>query len=140
MELVRKSELPLVPYQGMNQVHYRELDYLNSLYRAVLEGSEEEVTRAYEEFLEDVKEHFSYEEELMRKSHFFAYECHSSEHKRVLEELSRLKERWLKTKDREFLRRYLEESFKPWIVEHIMTMDTVTGEWLSRVIVGVNSF
>jgi hemerythrin len=137
MALIEKRELPLVGYQGMNLVHERELDYLNSLYDAVVEGrSSEEIDRLFEEFLMDVREHFAYEEDLMRKSHFFAYECHSGEHRRVLEELEAVRKRWQEERDREFLKKYFEETFKPWITEHILTMDTVTAQWLNRVMAG----
>ena len=136
--LIPREQLPLVNYQGMNQVHQRELDILNELYEAIVSGKpEEEISGLFREFLEDVKEHFAYEEDLMKKTCFFAYECHSDEHGRVLEELENVRETWEKTKNVNFLRNYFENTFKPWIVEHILTMDTVTGEYLSRVLSGI---
>ncbi len=137
MELLKEKELPLVPYQGMNLVHRRELKIVNRLYRALVEGGEEEVDQLLNEFIRDVEEHFSYEEDLMRKSHFFAYECHHGEHNRVREELRSVKEKWEKERNREELKKYLEEVFKPWISEHILTMDTVTAQWLMRVMGGI---
>ncbi len=137
MTLIEKEQLPLVEYQGMNLVHQRELDYLNSLYDGIVSGKEDrKVDALFDRFLRDVEEHFAYEEDLMKKSHFFAYECHRGEHKRVLAELEEVKKRWQETRDREFLRRYFEETFKPWITEHILTMDTVTAQWLNRVMAG----
>ena len=71
MVLIDKRELPLVPYQGMNMVHERELEILNRLYRALEENrSDAEIDQLLNEFLKDVEEHFSYEEDLMRKAHF----------------------------------------------------------------------
>ena len=137
MELLKEQELPLVPYQGMNLVHRRELEIVNRLYRALVEGGEEEVDQLLNEFIRDVEEHFSYEEDLMRKSRFFAYECHHGEHNRVREELRSVKEKWEKERNREELKKYLEEVFKPWISEHILTMDTVTAQWLMRVMGGI---
>ena len=138
--LIQRDQLPLVNYQGMNQVHHRELDILNELYEAIVSGKqEEEISRLFNEFLEDVKEHFAYEEDLMKKTYFFAYECHSGEHRRVLEELENVRETWEKTKNVNFLRNYFENTFKPWIVEHILTMDTVTGEYLSKVLMGAGA-
>ena len=136
--LVPKGALPLVKYQGMNAVHEREVELLNRLYQALKEKrSEEEIDRLIEEFLQDVREHFSYEEDLMRKTRFFAYDCHSEEHRRVLKELEDLRTSWKKTKDAALLERYFEEVFKPWIVEHVLTMDTVTAEWISRTMFGL---
>ena len=140
MVLISFEELPLVPYQGMNLVHKRELEILNKLYGAISEGrSDSEIDQLLDEFLKDVEEHFSYEEDLMRKAHFFAYECHHGEHNRVREELRSVKENWEKTRDREKLKKYFEQVFKPWISEHILTMDTVTAQWLMRVMGGIGS-
>ncbi len=137
MALIEKRDLPLVDYPGMNRVHERELDYLNNLYDAIVSGEDDrKVDELLDEFLSDVKNHFSYEEDLMRKSHFFAYPCHSGEHERVLRELEDVKRRWRESRDREFLKKYFEETFKDWIVEHIQTMDTVTAQWLNRVMSG----
>ncbi len=139
--LISRDQLPLVDYQGMNQVHQRELDILNELYEAIVSGKlEKEISKLFDEFLEDVKSHFAYEEDLMKKTYFFAYECHSGEHRRVLEELEDVRETWKKTKNVDFLRNYFENTFKPWLVEHILTMDTVTGEYLSKVLIGVGAF
>jgi len=138
MVLIGKGELPEVAYQGMNEVHGREIELLNRLYRGLKEGlSFEELDELFNAFLKDVEEHFSYEEDLMRKSFFFAYDCHFGEHKRVREELSNLKEKWERGKDPQVLIDYFEKTFKPWIFEHVTTMDTVTAEWVSRVLGGV---
>ena len=138
MVLIDERELPRVPYQGMNMVHERELKILNRLYAALEEGKEESVIdELLDEFIRDVEEHFSYEEDLMRKSHFFAYECHHGEHNRVREELRAVKERWQKNRDIKELKDYFEKVFKPWISEHILTMDTVTAQWLARVMGGI---
>jgi len=138
MELIRKEDLPLVAYQGMNNVHLKELDILNDLYRALVEGApDQKVDQLLEEFIRDVEEHFSYEEDLMEKTHFFAYECHRGEHDRVRRELWEVKKRWQETRDREFLKNYFEKTFKPWITEHILTMDTVTSQWFARLLLGV---
>jgi hemerythrin len=134
MPLIERGELPLVEYGGMNEVHLKELELLNSLYDSIGSASDEEIDALFEALFEDIKEHFAYEEDLMRKSHFFAYECHSQEHKRVLKELEEVRKRWLESRDRKELKRYFNRVFKPWIVDHILTMDTVTAQWLSRVL------
>ncbi len=140
MALIEERELPLVPYKGMNLVHRRELEILNSLYNALEENRDDrEIDILLDEFLKDVEEHFSYEEDLMRKAHFFAYECHHGEHNRVREELRSVKEKWKKNRNRVELKKYFEEVFKPWISEHILTMDTVTAQWLMRVMGGIGA-
>ncbi|SMO78894.1 hemerythrin [Balnearium lithotrophicum] len=138
MALIRKEDLPKVGYQGMNFVHEKELDILNELYDSLKSGSSlEEIDKLFEAFIRDVEEHFAYEEDLMRKAYFFAYDCHSGEHRRVLEELYNLRKKWRKEKNPEILIDYFENTFKPWIEEHILTMDTVTAGWLLRVMGGI---
>jgi len=136
--LIPPEKLPLVAYPGMNEVHLKELNIVNELYDSIVRGEDaEKVSYLFEEFIKDIKEHFAYEEDLMKKTSFFAYECHSGEHRRVLEEIERLRERWEETKDVNVLKRYFERVFKPWIEEHILTMDTVTAQWLFRTLSGV---
>lgn len=137
MVLIDAKELPKVDYQGMNRVHEKEIEILNKLFQALENGAPfEELDSLFKEFLKDVEEHFSYEENLMRKSFFFAYDCHFGEHNRVRQELSDLKEKWEREKTPQILKDYLEKVFRPWIFEHVETMDTVTASWVSRVLGG----
>ncbi|TCK04029.1 bacteriohemerythrin [Phorcysia thermohydrogeniphila] len=136
--LIPLEKLPLVAYSGMNDVHRRELEILNRLYEAISEGRDtEEISALFDAFVEDIRQHFAYEEDLMRKTAFFAYHCHSEEHKRVLREIEEVKRRWEETKDVGVLKRYFEKVFKPWIKDHILTMDTVTAQWLSQALSGL---
>ncbi|ADU96364.1 bacteriohemerythrin [Thermovibrio ammonificans] len=131
--LIEPKDLPLTAYEGMNAVHLRELGILNRLYSALGgEADDSEVEKLFREFIEDVENHFSYEEELMKLTYFFAFDCHHGEHNRVRQELKEVFNRWLKTKDRKAALNYFESTFKPWIVEHINTMDTVTAQWVAK--------
>jgi len=132
------KNLPKVSYEGMNGVHEREVKLLNELYDAILEGNVERVDFLLEEFLKDVEGHFSYEEDLMRRTGFFAFNCHFEEHQRVRKELERVKKEWKVSKDLKLLAEYLEKTFKPWISQHILTMDTVTAEWVSSLLNGLS--
>jgi hemerythrin len=68
----------------------------------------------------------------MEKYNFFAYPIHRAEHDRVLHELKSL-EKMLKEKgDIKTVKDYLENVFKPWIINHVQTMDTVTAMYLSN--------
>ena len=135
--LIPLEKLPFVAYSGMNEVHKKELEILNRLYEAILEGKDsEKISTLFDAFVEDLRQHFAYEEDLMRKTAFFAYECHSGEHRRVLKEVEEVRRRWEETKDVGALKDYFEKVFKPWITEHILTMDTVTAEWISKTLSG----
>jgi hemerythrin len=117
-----------VAYEPMNEIHNRELEYINKLYDAI--ENNENIEKAYEEFLNDVKEHFAFEEKLMEKYNFFAIVPHKMEHERIIKELEDLK---TKLNDTEYLKNYLTKSFLPWLENHINTIDTVTAGYFKMV-------
>jgi hemerythrin len=118
-----------LPFQPMNDVHNKEIEVLKKL----LDGIDARLNldTLFDDFLEDVKNHFSFEEELMNKYNFFAKVPHKMEHDRILEELSNIKE--TKLDDYEFLDKYFKEYFIPWLDNHINTMDTVTAGYFDMV-------
>ncbi|WP_457622584.1 bacteriohemerythrin [Persephonella sp.] len=135
--LISKEDFPKVALSKMNDVHSTEIDIVNSLYEAVnrcIEGKEslETVDKLFREFISDVKEHFSFEQELMEKYGFFAYPMHKGEHDNILNELSSIESIWEEKKDPVTIKDYLENHFAPWIINHVQTMDTVTAMFLSN--------
>ena len=117
-----------VAFEPMNEIHNRELEYINRLYDAIENNSD--IEKAYEEFLNDVKEHFSFEEKLMEKYNFFAIVPHKMEHNRILNELEILKN---KLNDTKHLKDYLTKAFIPWLENHINTIDTVTAGFFKMI-------
>ena len=117
-----------VAFEPMNEVHNKELVYINRLYDAIEKN--ENIEKAYNEFFNDVKEHFAFEEKLMEKYKFFAIVPHKMEHSRILNELEELK---TKLNDTEYLRNYLTKAFIPWLENHINTIDTVTGGFFKMI-------
>jgi hemerythrin len=69
----------------------------------------------------------------MKKSGFFAFQIHKSEHDRILSELNQLTKDWEKQKNSERIVHYLKSRFVPWLLEHIQTMDTATAAYLRGV-------
>jgi hemerythrin len=92
----------------MNEIHNNELKYINVLYKTLEKNKN--VTKAYEEFINDVKNHFTFEEKLMDKYKFFATVPHKMEHQRILNELLQLQTR---LDDRELIKDYLKNAFIP---------------------------
>ena len=135
--LVSNEELPKVAVEKMNEVHSVEIDILNKLYSKILEFEDdnskfEEVVKLFDEFLNDVIQHFSFEHSLMEESNFFAYPMHRGEHDRVLFELKSLEKMLKEKNDVKTLKEYLIYNFKPWLINHVQTMDTVTAMYLSN--------
>ena len=131
--LIKENEIPRVALNDMNKVHDVEIEIVNKLYDAIMKNEDiAEILKYFDEFLNDVINHFTFEQGLMEKYNFFAYPMHRAEHDRVLYELKSL-EKMLKEKgDIKTVKDYLENVFKPWIINHVQTMDTVTAMYLSN--------
>jgi len=119
-------EFAKVAYEPMNEVHDKEIKILEKLLEKI--ENNEDFTQEYKEFLEDVKNHFAFEEGLMQKYDFFAYIPHKMEHDKIINELEELQ-----NGDRQTLKKYFEERFLPWLDNHINTMDTVTAGFFNMV-------
>ncbi|MGC9187773.1 MAG: bacteriohemerythrin [Sulfurihydrogenibium sp.] len=135
--LISVQEIPKVAVEEMNEIHSTEVDMVNKLYEKISEwendkSKEQEVLTIFEEFLKDVVDHFLFEESMMRESNFFAYPMHKSEHDRVLFELKSIEKTIKEKKDFKMLKEYLLYNFKPWLISHVKTMDTVTAMYLSN--------
>jgi len=131
--LIKENEIPRVALNDMNKVHAVEIEIVNKLYDVIVKNEDiAEILKYFDEFLDDVINHFTFEQGLMEKYNFFAYPVHRAEHDRVLYELKSL-EKMLKEKgDIKTVKDYLENVFKPWIINHVQTMDTVTAMYLSN--------
>jgi hemerythrin len=131
--LIKENEIPRVALNDMNKVHDVEIEIVNKLYDAIVKKEDTaEISKYFDEFLNDVVNHFTFEQGLMEKYNFFAYPIHRMEHDRVLYELKSI-EKMLKEKgDIKTVKDYLENVFKPWIINHVQTMDTVTAMYLSN--------
>jgi hemerythrin len=121
-------EIKKVAYEPMNEIHENETKILEKLLEKI--ENKEDLEEIYNEFLEDVKNHFAFEENLMQKYQFFAYVPHKMEHDRIINELEELKKH---LNDYEMMNRYFKEHFLPWLDNHISTMDTVTGGFFNMV-------
>ena len=82
-------EIKKVAYEPMNEIHENETKILEKLLEKI--ENKEDLEEIYNEFLEDVKNHFAFEEKLMQKYQFFAYVPHKMEHDRIINELEELK-------------------------------------------------
>ena len=130
--ILSPEELPKVFLEEMNEIHKNELEILNSLYDATVNKNSEDVEKLLVDFIEDVEEHFAFEQNLMEKYNFFAYPMHKGEHDRVKMELYNLKKQWDKNKNPDLIKSYIENQFVPWIINHVQTMDTVTAMYLAN--------
>lgn len=121
-------QLQQISFEPMNEVHNKEAKILEKLLNAI--KNREKLEDIYDEFLKDVETHFSFEQKLMNEYGFFAKIPHKMEHDRILNELKQIKNH---LDEYENLEKYFDESFIPWLNNHIATMDTVTAGFFSQI-------
>ena len=130
-----RNELPRVALESMNRVHLEEVDLVNELHALIAakragDDVQESLSSKLEEWLAHVRDHFAGEEEKMLACGFTAYPVHKGEHERVLQEILALVDEWRTTSDSGALEDWVEQALPVWIAQHIMTMDTVTAEFI----------
>lgn len=126
------EKLILVELDSMNEVHEKEIEILEDLYAAILEKDLEETNRLIEVFYLDIKQHFAWEEEKMKQYHFPAIMKHKMAHMNTLMKLTQVKKQWESENNFEMLQDYFENEFRPWLVKHLNSMDTVTAKFLKE--------
>ncbi len=130
--LPEPGTLPQVAVASMNRTHDEELALVRRLAALLHDGaSDDALDRALDAWLAHTEAHFERENRLMETHGFPPYPIHADEHARVLDELRRQRESWQESRDREALRRYVEETWPQWFLHHLATMDQVTAQFLS---------
>jgi hemerythrin len=136
MPLVDIAAIPQVPLAFMNDDHREEARLLNELADALEAHRGGEAPRAavlerWDTLHRHTVEHFGREEAAMQRVGFPPYPVHKAEHERVLEEMRAEARRFAEDGDAERLWRYVSEAVPAWFVEHIQSMDHVTGGYIS---------
>jgi hemerythrin len=122
-----------VAFEDMNTVHCEELTLANEIHQYLVSTKEHDHTyieSKLEEFAFHIRDHFLFEEDMMRETNCPILSCHEGEHKRVQKIMFQIFKAYAETKDVNILLYYFEIEFKSWIENHIITMDTVTGAFL----------
>jgi len=135
MSLIDKERLPRVDLESMNEVHLSEVDIVNELSDLLDAHSEDaslvsEIHAKFEELIEHTQEHFASEERLMLEGRFPPYSIHRAEHQRQLARVSAVYESWAGGRDVALLRGFIQRELPDWVRNHILTMDTVTAQYL----------
>ncbi len=128
--LIKKDAIPKVSNEVMNIIHSVEIDLVNKLYEAVLENDVKKVDKLLKEFIQEVEEHFSEEEEMMLESGYWGRNMHKAEHDTMREKLEKLKIDWEKDKNTEKIKEFLENEYSPWLNLHISRWDAETAMYL----------
>jgi len=135
MACLDPDSIPRVAVESMNTVHLEEFEMLNALddLLEATDGSDASyaaIDAAFDQFHQHAKDHFAAEEELMVERGFPAYPIHRKEHEAELLVIRRAIEAWQESRDAAGLRTWIAKDFAAWIANHVVTMDTVTAEFV----------
>ncbi len=129
--MLTEDILPRVALPSMNDTHLEELLIINEIMHAIDVHDIEETDALLSELISHTLSHFGGEEEQMRLHQFPPYPMHKGEHDRALEELKAQIASWHNRRDFASLSYYIKTTLPRWIVQHVLTMDTVTANYLS---------
>ena len=131
--MIKHSDIPLVSLNTMNEVHFEEVEILNTLLEQLdSEAGFETLSASLEKLLEHMQQHFASEEKLMQEAQYPSFRMHKADHDKVLNEARYAEMEWRNRKDVDALREYLEEEVVPWLDQHIKAMDTPMADFLSQ--------
>ncbi|MCF6201092.1 MAG: hemerythrin family protein [Hydrogenimonas sp.] len=128
--MVDKIEIPSVAKEQMNEVHREEAELIGYLLEKIKSGSNDDITKAIEKLLEHMKEHFEYEEGMLKNRGFAMYDIHRNDHARIMGETRMAYMNWRNFKDKDALKEFIEDEFLEWLNLHIQAMDSVAAEFL----------
>ncbi|MDV7338469.1 hemerythrin family protein [Terasakiella sp. A23] len=103
-------------------------EHAADIIKAIGNATSEDLAEKLKAYLEHCREHFVREEEMMLQVGFFAYDCHSGEHERVLGDLERKLEK-LKADSSSVNPKLLHDELEDWLLNHRNTMDLVTANF-----------
>lgn len=130
------QNIPKVSLEFMNQDHQEITEIFNRLEVLALNDAAheqaEKLDGVFAEFLDHHREHFRHEEEEMALCNFPAFSVHQAEHNQVLGEIETEYNSWCTARDLPRLRQFVVNRFPDWLMNHIVTMDTVTATYISQ--------
>ena len=131
--MIKQSDIPLVSLNTMNEVHFEEVELLNTLL-AQLDDKADYATlsESMEKLLVHMQQHFASEEKLMQEVQYPSFRMHKADHDKVLNEARYAEMEWRNRKDVDALREYLEDDIVTWLDQHIKAMDTPMADFVSQ--------
>ncbi|MEZ5530085.1 MAG: hemerythrin family protein [Porticoccaceae bacterium] len=129
--------IPKVDMEFMNRENQQALAIANRLEALInLDDPQfvaDRIDSLMQELVEHHRQHFDHENREMEATHFPAHALHLAEHLRVLGEMEAEYRSWSEGRDVARLRDYLSRRFPSWLMNHLVTRDTVSATYMSRV-------
>ena len=138
-KVIDYGNMPHVSLDFMNRDHREAVDLLNQLGNCVAgidtgESSPKEISQVFAQLVQHHKEHFDGEKEEMIRLDFPAQTPHIAEHERAIGQMQAELEAWKEQGDLPRLKSYVEKVLPGWLMNHIVTMDTVMAAFLARLL------
>ena len=131
--MIKRNDIPLVSLNTMNEVHFEEVEILNTLLVQLNDKADfETLSKSLEELLAHMQEHFASEEKIMQEVQYPSFRMHKADHDKVLNETRYAEMEWRNRKEMDALREYLAEDIVPWLDQHIKAMDTPMADFVSQ--------
>lgn len=128
--MLSKNQIPLVDNEQMNDIHFEEVEVINTLGLLIDKEDIEAITKQMQILIDHMQKHFSFEEDLMKDKNYPMYRVHQADHNKVLNETRYIFMDWRTVKDIERLKEYFQEDLLAWLDQHIQAMDTPMAEFL----------
>lgn len=132
---------PQVDLEFMNAEHRKAFDDADELKRLLvaaktdLKSVEKSIDRQLDLLHTDTLNHFYLEEKYMKEYRFPARLKHQQAHQQFLDIMNTEYRYWQAEHNLQAVARleqYIAEGFPEWLVNHIVTMDTVTASYIAR--------
>lgn len=132
---------PQVDLEFMNNEHRKAFDDANEIKRLLdiaktdFKAVEKSIDRRLDRLLADTLNHFFLEEKYMEEYQFPARVKHQQAHQQFLKALKFEYSHWQSEHNLAAamrLKHYVDEDLPAWLVNHIVTMDTVTASYIAR--------
>jgi hemerythrin len=119
-----------VKIEEMDNQHKKLIDLTNRVHDSITKSKgREEVKSAFENLAAFVQEHFTAEEQLMRRIKFNKYSSHKAEHEKLVGRVLDLKRRL--ASDSAPTSYEILHFLKTWLVDHIQEKDSEYGDYIS---------
>jgi hemerythrin len=135
MSLFILENLETLAFEEMNTIHTEEFVLVNSIFDELLKRKDldnSKLESQLKEFILHLREHFQYEEEIMKEVNCPIYECHQEEHLLTLKSVVKVFSEFAREKNPETLISYFAYDFKPWLEGHINSVDKVTAIYIEK--------
>jgi hemerythrin len=126
------DELPQVALDFMNHDHQEAIELYNLIEQDFKAGDVDGVITKLLELQQHSIEHFSQEEEEMRRYRFPPFQVHKEAHDSVLMVLDMVIKQLQDHRTLDKISGYIKHEFPSWFAHHLSTMDKMTAEFIAE--------